>query len=146
MINRSAFRASSDASRPTTFRQTTPRHLWLAALGAAAVARRKAHAALDDAERLRRDARRLAAEAHDIALGAAITVQETVGPRIEAQMARLGAGIGVRLAPLFARMDPKPAARRPTRTSGRPASKKAGQRGSGARTKAATRVMRKGRG
>jgi hypothetical protein len=141
MVNRSAFRATSGTSR-----QTTPRHLWLAALGAAAVARRKARAAFDDADRLRQDALRLAADAHDIALGAAITVQETVGPRIDAQMTRLSAGIGSRLAPLFERLDPKPAARRPARKSRRPALKKATQRGSGARTKAATRVKRKGRG
>ena len=146
MMNRSAFRAISGTSRRTTFRQTTPRHFWLAALGAAAVARRKAQVALDDADRLRHDALRLAAGAHDIALGAAITVQERVGPRIEAQITRLGAGIGSRLAPLFERLEAKPAARRAASTSRRPAPKKAGQRGSGARAKAATRVKRKGRG
>jgi hypothetical protein len=146
MVNRSASRPFSGTTRRATFRQTTPRHFWLAALGAAAVARRKALVALDDADLLRQAALRRAADAHDIALGAVITVQETVGPRIEAQMTRLGAGIGPRLAPLFERRDAKPAARRPARTIRRPAPKKAGQRSSGARTKAATRVKRKGRG
>lgn len=64
--------------------QTTPRHVWLAALGALSVARREARtgaqAALATALRARQDAQRFAADARDVARGIAMTAEERLRP------------------------------------------------------------------
>lgn len=131
-------------------KQTTPRHLWLAALGLAAVTRRRLRTTFDgidgEAGRLRRDALRFAQDAGAVARGAAITLQETVAARLDLRVSRLKAGVETRLRPLLHAFEPKPTARRPARKTRKPVAKKAKGRSAGARRKAATRVARKGRG
>lgn len=133
-------------------RQTTPRHLWLAALGLAAVTRRGLQAGLRQvdagSDRLREDARRALADAAAVARGAAVTLRE--GARHAAPvLADLQRGLGSRLAPVFGAIrggrasdaPRRPRKARPAKTPARP-----GGRGTGGRRKAATRVARKGRG
>lgn len=125
--------------------ETTPRHLWLAALGAVSVARREAltaaSIALEEAVRLGANARQFASDAGDVALGVAATVQERVEPRLEA----VGAALAERLGPLFrhAGATARPASKRTRRA---PRKQAASPRSAAARRKAATRVASKGRG
>lgn len=94
--------------------QTTPRHVWLAALGAVAVARREARtaaeAALAAAQRAGRDARRLAIDVRDVARGIAITAEE----RLQPALSQARAEVEARLAAVMYRLDA--AQRRPART------------------------------
>ena len=130
-------------------KQTTPRHLWLAALGAFAVARREASTAaeiaLEELGKLRRNAVAFAGDARDIARGAAMTVQEAVNERIEPQVGRFSAEVEARLAPVLDKLGVKPA-KAPARKARKPARKAARPRTAAARNKATTRVARKGRG
>ena len=119
--------------------RTTPRHLWLAALGAVVVARREAGIAAgiarDEACRVGGQAAQLASDTRDVARGLAITVQEQAGPRL----AQAGSAITARLAPVVERLlTPAPAARRPRKAPAR--------RAAAGRTQAASRIVRKGRG
>ena len=122
-----AKRTSSRGTRAADHRDTTPRHLWLAALGALAVAGRRARAAAAaaaaNATGLGRDLRRTAGDARDIARGAAMTVGERLEPRLRG----------------WAQARTARPARRGTRAGGRGAS-------AAARRRAGTRVARKGRG
>lgn len=109
--------------------ETTPRHLWLAVLGLAAVARREAphavSAAMAEAARLRQGAVRAASDTRDLARGIAITLQEVVA-------ARFASG---------------PAARRPAaRKAPRESVRSPGRRSAAGRRKADVRIARKGRG
>lgn len=146
MTTRNSPRRARTAAAP----QTTPRHLWLAALGLAAVTRRRLQTTLADADgeatRLRRDALRFAEDAGAVARGAAITLQETVSTRLYPQVSRLASEAETRLRSLLAAFDAKPAARKPARKARKPAAKKASRRSAGARRKAVVRVARKGRG
>lgn len=127
-------------------RQTTPRHVWLAVLGAAAVARREtlagAEAALATATRLRSDACNFASDARDVARGAAMTV----GEQIEPALARASGEFEARIAPVLSRFGfaqpTRATARKPRKAAAR---KKTTRRPAGARRKAAQRVARKGR-
>lgn len=145
MANRNPSRTTSSRAFP----QTTPRHLWLAALGAAAIARRTTLSALDAAVgetgRFGREAGRLAGDARLVARGAGITVQEAVAARIGTRISQLRARVEARLAPVLDGPRPKPAQRKPVRKA-RKATKQPARRGAGGRKKAATRVARKGRG
>lgn len=118
----SAPRVAQHASR------TTPRHVWLAALGLMAVARREAPAAIGiaaaRADRLRRSAFGLAGDARDIARGVAITLQEAVSARITSRRS-------IRMP-----------ARKPRKSVGT----STGRRSAAGRRQASVRIARKGRG
>jgi hypothetical protein len=120
--NTSARRKATHATR------TTPRHMWLAALGLVAVARREAPTAIGSAaaqaDRLRQSAFGLARDARDITRGVAITLQEAVSARIASR-----------------RSVRKPA-RKPRKTPGG----SAGRRSAAGRRQASVRIARKGRG
>ena len=126
-------------------RQTTPRHLWLAALGAISVARREAGTALEivleEAGTLRRQATQFAGDARDLARGVAMTLGENVEP----QVGRFSAEVEARLAPVLDKLGVRAAGPRPG-PKPRTATKKPGQRRASPRTQAAVRVARKGRG
>lgn len=91
-----ATRTTTTASQPMT-----PRHLWLAGLGLAAVARREARdaasTALATATTLRERAASVAGDATDIARGAALTLRE----KIEPALGGLGEAVEARFAPLL---------------------------------------------
>lgn len=133
------------ARRTAAAPQTTPRHLWLAALGAVAVARREALGALgtavQEAGRVARQASRLAGDARDVARGVAITLGERVEPRAQ----RFSAEVEARLAPVLDKFGVPQARRKPARRPRGPA-RKSSARSASARKQAATRVARKGRG
>ena len=86
-------------------RQTTPRHVWLAALGAVAVLRREARAgaesALAAAQRAGCDARRLAGDARDVARGIAMTAEE----RLQPTLSQARAEVEARIAAVLSRLD-----------------------------------------
>ena len=128
------------------YRQTTPRHLWLAALGAIAVTRREAGAALDivleETGKLRRQASQFAGEARDLARGIAMTLGETLEP----QVGRFSAGVEARLAPVLDKLGARTPGPRPGRKPRAAPRKRPGQRRASPRTQAAVRVARKGRG
>ena len=139
--------ARRDTTAGTTA-QTTPRHFWLAALGALSVARRQAIAATRRAAgetgALQAQAIRFAGDARDVARGVAITLQETLAQRMVPGIARVKTQVEARVARAVA---PKPAARRTVRTARKPAkAKQASRRSPGARQQATRRVARKGRG
>lgn len=117
--------------------ETTPRHVWLAALGVAAVARREAATAAAIARgewpRLRADAARFAMDARDVARGIALTVQEQAAPRL----ARAGDALQALLRHPGRRHAPGP--RRASRT---PAG---GTRSAAGRRQAEGRIARRGR-
>jgi hypothetical protein len=122
------------------------RHVWLASLGAAVVARREARntvgSAIDEADRLRGRAVRLADDAGAVARGALATVRERVEPTI----ARLGAEVEARIAPVLEKLGvAKPTPARPARRTRKPAAKKATRRPAAARRQADLRIARKGR-
>jgi hypothetical protein len=127
------------------YRQTTPRHLWLAALGAIAVARREAGTALEivleETGKLRRQATQFAGDARDLARGVAMTL----GEKAEPQVGRFSAEVEARLAPVLDKLGVQVAGRKPARKA-RTAVKKPSQRRASPRTQAAVRVARKGRG
>ncbi len=114
-----ATRKTSSASAPLA-----PRHLWLAGLGLAAVARREARdaacAALTTAGTLGERAATLAGDAAAVARGGALTLRE----KIEPALGELGAAVEARFAPLLGRIGmARPAAVRAPRKSRRPAAK-----------------------
>ncbi len=139
VVRRSVRRAAG------AYRQTTPRHLWLAALGAISVARREARTALgialDEAGRFGRQAAQFAGDARDLARGLAMTL----GEKAEPQVGRFSADIEARLAPVLDKLGVPRTGRKPARKA-RTAAKKPGQRRASPRTQAAVRVARKGRG
>lgn len=104
-------------------KQTTLRHLWLAALGATVVVRREARTAgetaLQEADKLRGRAVRFAADAAAVARGGLLTVAERVEPKIE----RVSGEIETRLAPVLAKLGLVQKSRRPVRKARRPAAK-----------------------
>lgn len=141
MTNRKSSRRSKGGPQ-----QTTPRHLWLAALGAVAVARREtlagAEAAFDAAVRLRDEAGSFARDARDVARGAAMTM----GEKVEPVLSRIGNEIETRVAPLLGRFGIQRPARRAARTSRKTAVRKTPARRNGrGRSQAAQRMARKGR-
>lgn len=121
-------------------RQTTPRHVWLAVLGAVAVARREtlagAEAAIDAAARLRSDACSFAVDARDVARGAAMTI----GEQFEPALARASGEFEARIAPVLGRFGfaapSRTATRKPRKTT---------TRKQGTRRTSAQRVARKRR-
>lgn len=119
-------RNTSMRRKATHATRTTPRHVWLAALGLVAVARREAPVAIAGAgtrvDRFRQDAIGLARDVRDIARGVAITLQEAVSSRIAS-----------------GRPARKPV-RKPRRAPG------AGRRSAAGRRQASVRIARKGRG
>jgi len=104
-------------------KETTLRHLWLAALGAAVVARREARTAagnaVQEAGKLGGRAVRVAVDAAAVARGGALTVAERIEPKFE----RIGGEIESRLAPLLAKLGIAAKTRRPVRKTRRPAAK-----------------------
>lgn len=108
---------------PRHAKETTLRHVWLAALGAAVVARREILAtggvAAEEAGNLRGRAIRFAADAAAVARGAALTVAERIEPKVE----RIGNEIESRLAPVLAKFGIARPTRRPVRKARRPAAK-----------------------
>lgn len=121
--------------------QTTPRHVWLAALGLAAVARREAATAAsiarEELPRLGGQALRLAGDARDVARGIALTVQERVGP----ELGRVGDALQARIDALYRSVAARPAA---SRTRRAPARRASGRNAAG-RKQAESRIARKGR-
>ena len=141
-------------------KQTTPRHLWLAAIGAVAVARREAltaaGAAIDGAGKLRGQLLQLGGDLRDVARGAAMTVQEALQDKVELKVDRLKASnfsaeVEARLAPVLAKFGVDPGRRKPARKARKTGKtgktgKTATRRSAAARKQAGTRVARKGRG
>ncbi len=121
--------------------RTTPRHLWLAALGVAAVARREAATAAaiarEELPRLRDDALRFAGDARDVARGIALTAQERLGSGVE----RIAGEAQVRLSPVLARIG----LRLPATRARRAPAKRTTRRAAAGRKQAESRVARKGR-
>ncbi|MDN5782086.1 MAG: hypothetical protein L0H23_08710 [Luteimonas sp.] len=132
-------------------KQTSLRHLWLASLGVAVLARRGARetvvGAINEAGKLRMRAIGIADDAAAIARGGLATVREQVDPVLERVATRVGQG----LAPVLERAGraPKaPAPRKPQarRAARKPAAKKkATPRSASARKQAERRVASKGR-
>lgn len=127
------------------YRQTTPRHVWLATLGAIAVARREAVTALEivleETGKLRRQATQFAGETRDLARGVAMTL----GENLEPQVGRFSAEVEARLASVLDKFGARATGPRPGRKP-RATTRKPGQRRASPRTQAAVRVARKGRG
>lgn len=121
-------------------KETTLRHVWLAALGAAVVARREVRTAgeiaVEEAGKLRGRALRFAADAAAVARGGLLTVAERAEPKIE----RVSGEIEARLAPLLAKLGLAQKIRRPVRKARRPA--KAARRTSRPAAKQARTVRR----
>ena len=116
------------ATRKTTpvSEMLAPRHLWLAGLGLAAVARREAGnaacAALASANAWRGRASSFAGDASSVVRGGALTLRE----KIEPVLGGLGDAIEARFSPLFIGIGiVGPGAARAPRKSRRPAAKKA---------------------
>jgi len=109
-------------------KETTLRHVWLAAIGAAVVARREARTAVeiavDEAGKLRERAIGFATDAQAIARGGLMTVRE----QIEPQVVQFGADIEARLAPLLAKLGLKPQAPTSARKAKKPAARKTARR------------------
>ncbi len=127
--------------------ETTLRHLWLAGLGAAAVARRETLNAANDAVAkvmsLKQQAGKLADEAQANVLGGIASVRE----QGEATASRFSADVEARLAPVLVKLGLKPKAKKAAR--GRKPVKKAPvkrARATPARKPAAKRTVRKTRG
>lgn len=127
--------------------ETTLRHLWLAGLGVAAVARREAVNAANDAVAkvvsLKQQAGKLADEAQANVLGGIASVRE----QGEAKASRFSADVEARLAPVLVKLGLKPKAKKAAR--GRKPVKKAAAkraRATPARKPAAKRAVRKTRG
>ncbi len=108
---------------PRASKETTLRHVWLAAIGAAVVARREARTAfeiaVEEAGKLRGRAGYFAADAVTVARGGLLTVAE----RIEPKLRQAGGDIENRLAPILAKLGLTPKSRRPVRKARRPAAK-----------------------
>lgn len=121
-------------------KETTLRHVWLASLGAIAVARREARTAVeiavDETGKLRQRAIGFAADARAVARGGLLTVREQVEPKVE----QFSAEVEARLAPVLAKLGLKPQAGKPARKAKRPAARKSVRRTT--RTPA-TRTVRK---
>ena len=116
-----ATRKTTPASEPIA-----PRHLWLAGLGLAAVARREAGnaacTALTAANDLRTRATTLAADTGAVVRGSLLTLRE----KIEPALGELGEAVEARFSPLFVGIGiVRPTAKRAPRTGRRPAAKKA---------------------
>ena len=128
--------------------ETTLRHLWLAGLGVAAVARRETLNAANDAVAkvmsLKQQAGKLADEAQANVLGGIASVRE----QGEATASRFSADVEARLAPVLVKLGLKPAPKKAAR--GRKSVKKAvakrTTRATAARKPAAKRTVRKTRG
>lgn len=137
-------RKTSRRSKTASSKQTTPRHLWLAALGAFSLVRREARTAagiaLEEAVKLRDNAIQFAGDAVDVARGAAMTAQEQMEP----QVSRFSAEVEARLAPVLEKFGMQAPVKKPARKP-RKTAKTTTRRGAAARKQAATRVARKGR-
>lgn len=123
-------------------RNSASRRLWLAGLGALKVGGRRAGETLEavasGAEGRRREARRLARDARDIARGAAITVGEQLRPRL----LELGEALRSRLSPSRVREASTKRGPRPSRS----ASTAGGARKAAARRRTGERMARRRRG
>lgn len=108
---------------PRASKETTLRHVWLAAIGAAVVARREARTAfeigVEEAGKLRERAIGFAADAGAVIRGGLMTVGEQVEPKL----GQFGAEVEARLAPLLEKLGLSPKARRTVRKARRPATK-----------------------
>lgn len=131
-------------------KQTRLRHLWLASLGAAVVARREARSTVvgvaGKAGKLRQRTVGVAGDVAAIARGGLLAVREQAEPTIGEVVARIGQG----LAPAMERVGllPKQPVRKPSarRAARKPAArKKPTPRPMSARKQAEQRVARKGR-
>jgi hypothetical protein len=127
--------------------ETTLRHLWLAGLGAVAVARRETVNAANDVaakvESLKKQAGELANEAQANVLGGIASVRE----QGEAKASQFSADVEARLAPVLVKLGLKPQTMKATR--GRKPAKKAvakRARATPARKPAAKRAVRRTRG
>jgi hypothetical protein len=125
--------------------ETTLRHLWLAGLGAIAVARRESRNAANDAVArigfLKQQAGKLANEAQTSLRGGIASVRE----QGESKASRFSADVEARLAPVLAKLGLKPQAKNAGRGR-KPTRKNAAKRAAPARKKpAAKRAVRKTR-
>ena len=124
-----------------TAQETTLRHLWLAGLGAIAVARRETRSAVNDAvarvESLKQQAGTLANEAQANVRSGFASVRE----QGEAKVGQFSADVEARLAPVLVKLGLKPKAKRVVR-SRKPATKQAAKRAP-ARKAVAKRTVRK---
>ncbi|HJR75089.1 MAG TPA: hypothetical protein VJ806_15800 [Luteimonas sp.] len=109
--------------QPRNVKETTLRHVWLAALGAAVVARREVRTAgeiaVEEAGKLRARTVRFAADAAAVARGGVLTVAERIEPKLQS----VGGEIESRLAPVLEKLGLAPKTRRPVRKARRPAAK-----------------------
>lgn len=100
----------------------TPRHLWLAGLGLASIARKQSIAAAGDATNRVVEARRQATAAVGQAQSNLIAAAGELRTRIEAGAAQLGNTLETTLSPLVARFKPAKA-KRTVRRGRKPGSK-----------------------
>lgn len=130
--------------------ETTLRHLWLAGLGLAAIARRETLNAANDAvakvESFKKQAEKLANETQANVRGGIASVREqgeaTVG-QFEAKVGQFSAEVEARLAPVLVKLGLKPDGGKTKRT--RKTVKKAVAKRTPARKPAAKRSVRKSR-
>lgn len=105
-------------------KETTLRHVWLAAIGAAVVARREARTAfeiaVEEAGKLRERAIGFAADAGAVVRGGLMTVGEQVEPKF----GQFGAEVEARLAPVLAKLGLKPQGRKPVRQTKKASTRK----------------------
>jgi len=126
-------------------REISLRHVWLASLGAAVVARREARNAVEtavgEAGKLRSRASGLAAGAGAIARGSLMTMREQIEPKI----GRFSGEVEARLAPVLEKIGLRQKLVRPVRKAHKAAARKPSRRPATARRKADLRIVRKGR-
>lgn len=125
---------------PRASKETTLRHVWLAAIGAAVVARREARTAfeiaVEETGKLRERAIGFAADAQAVIRGGLMTVGEQVEPKL----GKFGAEVETRLAPVLAKLGLKPQGRKPVRQAKKPSARKTTRRA--VRKPAASRVRK----
>jgi hypothetical protein len=100
----------------------TPRHLWLAGLGLASIARKQSMAAASEAADRVCEARRQATAAVDQAQSDLIAAAGELRTRLEAGAAQLGSTLETTLSPLVAKFKPAKA-KRTVRRGRKPGSK-----------------------
>lgn len=119
----------------------TPRHLWLAGLGLASIARKQSMTAANDAADRVMQARRQATAAVDQAQSNLITAASELRTRLETGVAQLGNTLETTLSPLVARFKPAKADRA-VRRGRKPGSKNVRRTAAKKTTKAVKRTRK----
>ena len=115
-------REKKTRNTPDSTPNATPRHVWLAGLGLASIARKQSMTAANDAAERVIEARRQAAAAVGHAQSSLIAAVGELRTRFETGAAQLGNTLGTTLSPLVAKFRPAKA-KRTVRRGRKPGSK-----------------------